>query len=72
LEDRFIPQTFNGDKVVNRLRHYFLTFKDLPGNPADVEITQVYGREEAMEVIAKSFEDYTTRFENLDSLLSNV
>jgi inorganic pyrophosphatase len=28
-------------KVVNRLRHYFLTYKDLPGNPADVEITHV-------------------------------
>ncbi len=60
------------EKVVNRLRHYFLTYKDLPGNPADVEITHVYGREEAMEVISRSLEDYTTRFENLDSLLSNV
>ena len=60
------------EKVINRLRHYFLTYKDLPGNPADVEITHVYGREEAMEVIRRSVEDYTTRFENLDSLLSNV
>ncbi|MEN8229846.1 MAG: inorganic pyrophosphatase [Bacteroidota bacterium] len=60
------------EKVVNRLRHYFLTYKDLPGNPADVEITHVYGREEAMDVIAHSIEDYHTRFENLDNLLSNV
>jgi inorganic pyrophosphatase len=60
------------DKVVNRLRHYFLTYKDLPGNPADVEITHVYGREEALEVINRSIDDYTTRFENLDSILSNV
>jgi len=59
-------------KVVNRLRHYFLTYKDLPGNPADVEITHVYGREEAMDLIARSIEDYQTRFENLDNLLSNV
>ena len=59
-------------KVVNRLRHYFLTYKDLPGNPADVEITHVYGREEAMDLIARSIEDYQTRFENLDHMLSNV
>lgn len=60
------------DKVVNRLRHYFLTYKDLPGNPADVEITHVYGREEAMNLIERSVEDYTARFENLDNLLSSV
>ena len=59
-------------KVVNRLRHYFLTYKDLPGNPADVEITHVYGREEAMDLIARSIKDYQTRFENLDNMLSNV
>ena len=60
------------EKVVNRLRHYFLTYKDLPGNPADVEITHVYGREEALDLISRSIDDYTTRFENLDSLLSSV
>jgi len=59
-------------KVVDRLRHYFLTYKDLPGNPADVEITHVYGRAEAMDLIARSVEDYQTRFENLDELLSKV
>ena len=59
-------------KVVDRLRHYFLTYKDLPGNPADVEITHVYGRTEAMDLIARSIEDYQTRFESLDALLSKV
>ena len=59
-------------KVVNRLRHYFLTYKDLPGNPADVEITHVYGHEEAMDLIKRSIEDYQASFENLDSLLSNI
>ncbi len=60
------------EKVVNRLRHYFLTYKDLPGVPADVEITHVYGREEALDLINRSMEDYSTRFENLDLLLSSV
>ena len=59
-------------KVVDRLRHYFLTYKDLPGNPADVEITHLYGRAEAMDLIARSVEDYQARFENLDALLSKV
>ena len=59
-------------KVVDRLRHYFLTYKDLPGNPADVEITHLYGRAEAMDLIARSIEDYQARFENLDALLSKV
>ncbi len=59
-------------KVVNRLKHYFLTYKDLPGNPADVEITHVYGKAEAHEVINRSIEDYRLKFENLDSILSSV
>ena len=60
------------EKVVNRLRHYFLTYKDLPGNPADVEITHVYGHGEAMDLIKRAIADYQASFENLDSLLSNI
>ncbi|MCF8225464.1 MAG: inorganic pyrophosphatase [Bacteroidales bacterium] len=58
--------------VVERLKHYFLTYKDLPGNPADVEITHVYHREEALDLINRSIEDYRLKFENLDTLLSTV
>ncbi|MEX0986920.1 MAG: inorganic pyrophosphatase [Bacteroidales bacterium] len=58
--------------VVERLKHYFLTYKDLPGNPADVEITHIYDKKEAMDLIARSIEDYRTKFENLDSILSTV
>ena len=58
--------------VVDRLKHYFLTYKDLPGQSSDVEITHTYGIKEAHEVIARSMEDYLQKFENLDSLLSNV
>lgn len=59
-------------RVVDRLKHYFLTYKDLPGNPADVQITHVYGREEATDLILRSVEDYKKKFENLDNLLSSV
>lgn len=58
--------------VVNRLKHYFLTYKDLPGNVADVEITHVYGADEARELIIRSIEDYRKRFEQLDNAVSLV
>jgi inorganic pyrophosphatase len=58
--------------VVDRMKHYFLTYKDLPGNPRDVEITDVFGKEDAYEVITRSIEDYQKRFENLDNVLSTV
>ncbi len=62
-----IPET-----VINRLKHYFLTYKDLPGNTKDVEITHTFGKEEAQEIIKRSQMDYTAKFERLGSLLSNV
>ena len=58
--------------VINRLKHYFLTYKDLPGKEIDVEITDVYGREEAHEIIERSMRDYQNKFENLQNILSEV
>ncbi|MGC9342552.1 MAG: inorganic pyrophosphatase [Bacteroidales bacterium] len=62
-----VPET-----VVERLKHYFLTYKDLPGNPSNCEITHTYGVEEAYDLIERSIEDYKKKFENLDNLLSSV
>jgi len=56
--------------VVNRLRHYFLTYKQLPGEESTCEITHVYGREEAHEVIRKSRQDYQDTYGDLESTLS--
>jgi inorganic pyrophosphatase len=51
------------ESMVNRLKHYFLTYKNLPGaEHPTCEITNVYGREEAYEVIARSREDYKNKF----------
>ncbi|HLP50428.1 MAG TPA: inorganic pyrophosphatase [Chitinophagales bacterium] len=52
------------ESIVNRLKHYFLTYKDLPGTGEEkrVEIAAVYGREEALEVIKQSAIDYKNRF----------
>ena len=45
--------------VVERLRHYFLTYKLVPGEAKEnVTIDNVYGREHALKVIRASMEDY--------------
>ena len=43
---------------INRLKHYFLTYKNLPGEIHSCKITHVYGRHEAHEVIRRSMKDY--------------
>jgi len=51
------------EAVLNRLKHYFLTYKNIPGTEKPTcEITDVYGREEAYEVIKRSQEDYRNKF----------
>lgn len=45
--------------LIERLRHYFLTYKEMPGaGPRRVEIPQTYGRAEALDVVARALEDY--------------
>ncbi|MBK6405889.1 MAG: inorganic diphosphatase [Holophagales bacterium] len=58
--------------LVDRLKHYFLTYKQAPDSlqPHRVEITHVYGREEAHEVIRRSRADYDKRFGKLRELLT--
>lgn len=49
--------------VIDRLKHYFLTYKNIPGaEKPTCEITEIYGREEAYEVIKRSQEDYKNKF----------
>jgi inorganic pyrophosphatase len=56
--------------LVDRLRHYFLTYKQGPDRGGRVvEITHVYGRAEAHEVIRRSQEDYA---EHRDALIADL
>jgi inorganic pyrophosphatase len=58
---------------VDRLRHYFLTYKQSPDDAkASCEITHLYGREEALDVIRRSQADYDERFADLKSLLAGA
>ena len=54
--------------LVDRLRHYFLTYKDLPTpvganpTPRRCEITHVYDSSEAHEILRRAMVDYSVRF----------
>lgn len=58
------------EAVVNRLKHYFLTYKQLPGDARNCEITHTYGREEALEAIRASQKDYQDTYGNLEERMS--
>lgn len=55
--------------VLNRIKHFFLTYKDFEGGAKEVEITHVYGKEEAHKVIELSHKDYTNKYGNADENL---
>lgn len=50
--------------LIDRLRHYFLTYKDVPDATVErrVEITHVYDRVEAHQVIRRARLDYHAKF----------
>lgn len=50
--------------VLNKLKHYFLTYKNLPGEKNLCEIDAVYNKEMALEVIKASCKDYEHHFGN--------
>lgn len=55
--------------VLERLKHYFMTYKDIPGDPKRrCELTGVYNIDEALDIIRRSVEDYNNKF-NISSLL---
>jgi inorganic pyrophosphatase len=64
LADDLLYEQYNDitdipEKIIDRLKHYFLTYKQPPGKGSiECEITHVYGREEAIEVIQASLDDY--------------
>lgn len=47
---------------IERIRHYFETYKQVPGVPPQVSIDDVYGQEHAIKVVAASIADYEDGF----------
>lgn len=53
------------EAIIKRLKHYFLTYKNMPGLTDNVcEITDIYGKAEAHEVIRRSIEDYNHTYKS--------
>jgi inorganic pyrophosphatase len=48
--------------LVERLRHYFLTYKLVPGEESSTSIDAVYGRAQAGLVIEAAMADYEETF----------
>lgn len=48
--------------LVERLQHYFLTYKLVPGRRAQARIAKVYGRTHALEVVRAAMADYEDKF----------
>ncbi len=59
--------------LVDRLKHYFLSYKQLPGAaPRRVEISDVYDRGEAFDVIKRSMRDYRKKFGDPEKRISQL
>jgi len=59
--------------LIDRLKHYFLSYKQLPGDaPRRVEIVEVYDRVEALEIIQRSLRDYCEKFGDPDQRISRL
>ena len=59
--------------LIDRLAHYFLSYKQLPNDsPRELEVTHIYSREEAYEVINLSFRDYREKFGNPETRIDEL
>ncbi|MCE7982566.1 MAG: inorganic pyrophosphatase [Caldilinea sp. CFX5] len=48
--------------LVERLRHYFGTYKLLPGQPSELVVERLYDREHALKVIEAAMRDYQEEY----------
>jgi inorganic pyrophosphatase len=48
--------------LVERLQHYFLTYKLAPGQRPQARITRIYGRDHAHKVVRAAMDDYVDSF----------
>jgi len=46
------------DILVKRMRHYFSTYKMMPGGKSQMTIERIYGLEHALQVVQAAMEDY--------------
>ena len=56
------------EPLIERLRHYFLTYKLKPGHTSTIELDGMYGAQEAQRVIQASMEDYKDHLAKLSAM----
>lgn len=49
--------------VIDRIKHYFLSYKTIPGEPLKTKIESIYNADEAFKVIQSGMEDYINHFQ---------
>jgi inorganic pyrophosphatase len=53
--------------LIERLEHYFLTYKLMPGEPKHARISKVYGRVHALRVVRAAMADYKETYGSMKS-----
>ena len=53
--------------LIDRIKHYFLTYKTGPNQSANISFQEIYGAAAAREVIVASMDDYDATFSRLHS-----
>ena len=48
--------------LIERLQHYFLTYKMVPGQRSVARVNKVYGRDHATKVVRAAMADYAAAF----------
>jgi len=48
--------------LIERIRHYFSTYKMVPGEPSSLVVERLYGREHALQVIEAAMRDYQEEY----------
>ena len=54
--------------LIERLQHYFLTYKLVPGQRPVARIKKIYGRDHAIKVVNAAIADYAAAFLGIDSV----
>ena len=52
-------------RLIERLQHYFLTYKMRPGETATVKVQQIYGVQRARQVVEAAIADYRAAYPGL-------
>ena len=50
------------EALIDRLRHYFGTYKLVPGQESQFSIEETYGRDDALWVVEAAIEDYESEY----------